>query len=68
MYRFSKLLCATYSNKKFEIIVRIGMANLDLLGAWALTEPNNGSDASGLSTTATRTAGGGWLLNGRKRW
>ena len=35
--------------------------------AWALTEPNNGSDASGLQTTA-RKVKGGYLLNGEKRW
>ena len=35
--------------------------------AWALTEPENGSDASGLQTTAVKTEGG-YLLSGRKRW
>lgn len=35
--------------------------------AWALTEPENGSDASGLKTTASKVAGG-YLLNGTKRW
>mmetsp|Transcript_33906 Transcript_33906/g.75175 ORF Transcript_33906/g.75175 Transcript_33906/m.75175 type:complete len:552 (+) Transcript_33906:101-1756(+) len=44
-----------------------GMAELRTLGAWALTEPDNGSDASGLRTTATRVPGG-WRLDGRKRW
>ena len=34
---------------------------------FGLTEPDNGSDASGLKTTATKTEGG-WLLNGQKRW
>jgi alkylation response protein AidB-like acyl-CoA dehydrogenase len=32
-----------------------------------LTEPEAGSDASGLQTTAQRVAGG-WRLNGQKRW
>jgi len=32
-----------------------------------LTEPNYGSDASSLVTTAKRTEGG-WLINGAKRW
>ena len=36
-------------------------------GAWALTEPTNGSDASALQSTA-QPSRGGWLLNGRKRW
>ncbi|CAL5230083.1 g13540 [Coccomyxa viridis] len=44
-----------------------GMAALKLIGAWGLTEPSNGSDASALQTTA-RKVDGGWVLNGRKRW
>ncbi len=44
-----------------------GMAANTLSGCWALTEPSNGSDASGLTCSATRVAGG-WQLNGRKRW
>ncbi|OVA02713.1 Acyl-CoA oxidase/dehydrogenase [Macleaya cordata] len=43
------------------------MAELRMIGCWALTEPDNGSDASSLRTTATKVAGG-WLLNGQKRW
>lgn len=43
------------------------MARLEAVGSWALTEPTNGSDASGLQTTARRVPGG-WVLNGRKRW
>jgi alkylation response protein AidB-like acyl-CoA dehydrogenase len=35
------------------------------LAAWALTEPESGSDASGMRTTATRR-GDGWVLNGSK--
>jgi acyl-CoA oxidase len=44
-----------------------GMSRFDLVGCWALTEPSNGSDASGLTTSA-RKVEGGWLLNGQKRW
>ncbi|TVU09034.1 hypothetical protein EJB05_42474, partial [Eragrostis curvula] len=33
----------------------------------ALTEPDNGSDASSLNTLAKKVPGG-WVLNGRKRW
>ena len=43
------------------------MAALKTVGAWALTEPSNGSDAAALQTTA-RKVDGGWVLNGRKRW
>ena len=35
--------------------------------AWALTEPETGSDASSIQTTAKKVEGG-YLLNGRKRW
>lgn len=39
----------------------------DLLGAFALTEPEAGSDAAGIKTTATRK-GDGWMLKGSKTW
>src|SRR6266571_1196872 len=39
----------------------------DLLGAYALSEPDSGSDAFGLQTRATRR-GSGWILEGRKLW
>lgn len=37
------------------------------LGAFCLTEPGAGSDASGISTTAT-PVGTGWVLDGVKKW
>lgn len=43
------------------------MATLELVGAFALTEPEHGSDSVGLETTARRD-GDHWVLNGRKRW
>lgn len=43
------------------------MAAFRKVGCWALTEPSNGSDASGMTATARRVQGG-WVLNGRKRW
>jgi len=39
----------------------------DLLGAYALSEPDSGSDAFGLQTRATKR-GNTWLLEGRKLW
>ena len=39
----------------------------DLLGAYALSEPDSGSDAFGLQTRATRR-GNSWTLEGRKLW
>jgi alkylation response protein AidB-like acyl-CoA dehydrogenase len=41
------------------------LARGEKLGAWALTEPNAGSDAAGTRTTAVRD-GGHWVLNGTK--
>src|SRR6266481_8598430 len=37
------------------------------LGAWGLTEPSAGSDASGTRTTAVRKDGG-WVINGSKNF
>ncbi len=37
------------------------------LAAFALSEPNNGSDAAGMSTTA-KLDGDEWVLNGTKMW
>jgi butyryl-CoA dehydrogenase len=37
------------------------------LGCFALSEPNNGSDAGAAKTTA-RKDGNGWILNGAKAW
>jgi len=39
----------------------------DLLGAYALSEPDSGSDAFGLQTRATKR-GNRWILEGRKLW
>ncbi len=36
-------------------------------GAFALTEPNNGSDAAGITCQARRTQNG-FVLNGKKKW
>src|SRR5579871_5964304 len=43
------------------------MARLEKIGAFALTEPEHGSDAVILEATAERR-GDGWVLNGVKRW
>ena len=41
--------------------------NMDKYICFGLTEPDNGSDASGLQTTAKKVEGG-YLLTGQKRW
>jgi glutaryl-CoA dehydrogenase len=43
------------------------MAALEKIGAFALTEPDHGSDSIGLETSARRD-GDSYLLNGAKRW
>ena len=37
------------------------------LGAWGLTEPNTGSDAGNMKTTAVKD-GDNWIINGTKSW
>jgi alkylation response protein AidB-like acyl-CoA dehydrogenase len=43
------------------------LAGADAIAAFALTEPDVGSDAAAIRATAKRTADG-YLLNGRKQW
>ena len=43
------------------------MATCEILGAFALTEPNHGSDVVALETRARRD-GNEWVLDGQKRW
>jgi glutaryl-CoA dehydrogenase len=50
-----------------------GMARLEKLGAFALTEPTHGSDSVALETSARRVpgageAGGDWVIDGAKKW
>lgn len=48
---------------KQKYLVRL--AKGEMLGAWALTEPNAGSDVGGMQTIA-REEDDGWVLNGSK--
>src|SRR5207249_5709325 len=45
----------------------VPLAKGEKLGAWALTEPQSGSDAAELQTTA-KLEKGEWVLNGAKRF
>ncbi len=43
------------------------LASGEWIGAWGLTEPNTGSDAGNMKTTAVKD-GSDWILNGTKNW
>jgi alkylation response protein AidB-like acyl-CoA dehydrogenase len=43
------------------------LATAEYIGAWGLTEPNTGSDAGNMKTTAVKD-GDNWILNGTKCW
>lgn len=44
------------------------IATGEAIAAYALTEPQSGSDASAMHTRATRNADGDWIINGKKSW
>jgi alkylation response protein AidB-like acyl-CoA dehydrogenase len=45
------------------------LLTLEKIGAWAITEPNSGSDAfGGMKATARRTDDGGYVINGNKTY
>ena len=43
------------------------LATAEFIGAWGLTEPNTGSDAGNMKTTAVKD-GNKWIINGTKSW
>lgn len=44
----------------------LDLLTLSKIGAWAITEPDSGSDAYGAMRSTARPVAGGWLLNGTK--
>ncbi|GAA4614611.1 acyl-CoA dehydrogenase family protein [Saccharopolyspora hordei] len=44
------------------------MVDMNKIGAFALTEPEGGSDVAGGMRTTARREGDEWVLNGAKRW
>jgi alkylation response protein AidB-like acyl-CoA dehydrogenase len=44
------------------------VATGEAIAAYALTEPQSGSDASAMHTRATKNAHGDWVINGKKSW
>ncbi|PTT69607.1 acyl-CoA dehydrogenase family protein [Arthrobacter sp. HMWF013] len=45
-----------------------GLEDFSQLGAFALTEPDHGSDIAGGLATSARLENGEWVINGAKRW
>ena len=46
----------------------LDLLTLDKIGAWAITEPDSGSDALGGMTTTARRDGEEYIINGSKTW
>lgn len=46
----------------------LDLMTLDKVGAWAITEPDSGSDALGGMRTSAKRDGDGYVLNGQKTW
>src|SRR3569833_1115993 len=44
------------------------IASGEAIGAYALTEPQSGTDASAMHTRATKNANGAWVINSKKSW
>ena len=44
----------------------LDLLTMDKIGAWAITEPDSGSDAFGGMKSSARPDGDGWILNGSK--
>ncbi|KAF0220509.1 MAG: acyl-CoA dehydrogenase domain-containing [Geobacteraceae bacterium] len=63
------MLCAThilnFGSEEQKRCFLVPLAQGEVIGAWALTEPGGGSDAAGLRTEAA-AAGDGWRLTGSK--
>jgi len=56
-----------YGNEQQKQKYLVPLASGNRLGAWGLTEPGAGSDASGTRTMAVRKDGG-WIINGTKNF
>ena len=63
----AELICAFGTDKQKQRHVTRLVSGAAVAGAFALSEPQAGSDASALETRAERTRDG-WVLNGSKQW
>jgi alkylation response protein AidB-like acyl-CoA dehydrogenase len=57
----------TFGNEEQKRKYLPKLATAEWIGAWGLTEPNTGSDAGNMKTTAVRD-GDNWVINGTKNW
>ena len=57
----------TFGNEEQKQQYLPKLATAEHIGAWGLTEPNTGSDAGNMQTTAVKE-GNNWILNGTKSW
>jgi alkylation response protein AidB-like acyl-CoA dehydrogenase len=57
----------TFGNEEQKKKYLPKLATAEHLGAWGLTEPNTGSDAGNMKTTAVKD-GDKWIINGTKSW
>lgn len=56
-----------YGSREQQELLLEPLATGQLLGSFALTEPNHGSDSVSLETRAC-PAGDGWVIHGHKKW
>ena len=57
----------TFGNEEQKRKYLPKLATAEWIGAWGLTEPNTGSDAGNMKTTAVKD-GNDWIINGTKSW
>jgi acyl-CoA dehydrogenase family protein 9 len=57
-----------FGNEQQKALYLPKLARGETLAAYALTEPETGSDAQNIKTTADQEKDGSWRLNGRKIW
>ena len=62
----SSLLVGGSEEQKLEWVPKL--QRMELIGAFALTEPKVGSAVAGGLTTTCRREGDDWVLNGQKKW
>ena len=58
----------TFGSEEQKARLLPALAKGELVGCFGLTEPNHGSDPSGMETRAERQPGGDFVLRGSKNW